>query len=640
VFSSRTVLDVRGGLNYYHNVTTTEGNGLQTSTEVGIPGANIDEFTSGLSQISIGGYSDPVLGFSASQPWDRWERTWNVAGTLTRLMTRHTLKYGGEWRSNTDVLLQTQDAGGSRGRFNFTAPGTGLLSESNTQTGIANSFAAFLLDWPQNVTRDLKVIDEPGTKHQAVGLFVHDKWQARNNVTLDLGLRWEYYTPLVGVHGKGTLSNYDVATNTLRVSGYGDTDDALNVKKDFGHFAPRTGLSWRLNELTVVRAGYGASIIPFPDNRFAFNYPVKQNYAGATINNFQRAGSMAVGFPDPVLLSIPDSGILPVNGALLNATLDTISPDLTEGTLHSWNVAFQRQLPYSLTADVAYVGNRGVDLVMDIDANASLVLGSGNAGRPQFPAYNRTGTSRTRTNLNKSEYHGLQLKVDRRFRNSLMVTNSSTLSRAWDLANENGTIGTPIDFDLSWARANYDRTHNYSLTTIYELPFGPNKKWLSEGSLGKIVGGWQLSGLFVAQSGVPLTIGGSGAVLNTPGNSAYANLNGENTILGGLGPGKLYFDPSVYSLPAQNTQGNMKRNAGPEGPGFWQLDMSLFKRFAVGGRRYAEFRVDSYNATNSVRWGNPNTGFSTATGNNFGQITGTAGQTGQRVFRFGGRFAF
>jgi hypothetical protein len=84
----------------------------------------------------------------------------------------------------------------------------------------------------------------------------------------------------------------------------------------------------------------------------------------------------------------------------------------------------------------------------------------------------------------------------------------------------------------------------------------------------------------------------------------------------------------------------MKRNAGPEGPGFWQLDMSLFKRFAVGGRRYAEFRVDSYNATNSVRWGNPNTGFSTATGNNFGQITGTAGQTGQRVFRFGGRFAF
>jgi hypothetical protein len=551
------------------------------------------------------------------------------------------MKYGGEWRSNKDVLLQTQDAGGPRGRFNFTQPGTGLPSESNTLTGIANGLAAFLLDWPQNVTRDLKVIDQPGTKHQAVAFFVHDKWQARSNLTVDMGLRWEYYNPLVGIDGQGTLSNYNVSTNTLHVAGYGDLNNSLNVKKDYGHFAPRTGLSWRFNDLTVFRAGYGASIIPFPDNRYAFNYPVKQNYAGQTINNFQRAGSMAVGFPAPVLLSIPDSGILPVNGALLNATLDTISPDLTEGTLHSWNVAFQRQLPYQLTADVAYVGNRGVDLVMDVDANAGLVYGAGNAGRPQFPAYNRTGTSRTRTNLNKSEYHGLQMKVDRKFRNGLMVTNSYTISRAQDLANENGTIGTPIDFDLSWARANYDRTHNYSLTTIYELPFGPGKKWLADGNLGKIIGGWQVSSLFVAQSGVPLTIGGSGAILDTPGNSAYVNLNGENTVLGGLGPGKLYFDPSVYSLPAQDTQGNMQRNSGPEGPGFWQLDMSMFKRFAIGnGRKYAEFRVDSYNFTNSVRWGNPGTGFSTATGNTFGQITGTAGQTGQRVFRFGGRFAF
>ena len=109
-------------------------------------------------------------------------------------------------------------------------------------------------------------------------------------------------------------------------------------------------------------------------------------------------------------------------------------------------------------------------------------------------------------------------------------------------------------------------------------------------------------------------------------------------MLGGLGPGLLYFDPSVYSLPAAGVQGNMKRNSGPEGPGFWKLDMSLFKRFSVGGARYAEFRVDAYNVTNSVRWGNPNTGFSTAAGNTFGQITGTTG--GQRSLRFGGRFVF
>jgi Carboxypeptidase regulatory-like domain len=638
VFSSTTVLDVRGGLNYYHNVTATTAQGLTTSTDVGIPGANIDDYTSGISYINVGGIGDPLLGFSASQPWDRSEKTWNATATLTRLLHNHTVKLGGEWRNNRDLLLQTQDAGGPRGRFNFTASGTGLPSESATLNGVANAMASFLLDWPNVVQRDLKVIDNPGTKHMGLFSFIQDKWQARSNVTVDLGLRWEYYSPLEGLAGAGGLSNYDPTTNTLHVSGYGDTDLALNVKKNFTHFAPRTGVSWRINEKSVVRAGYGASTIPFPDNRFAFNYPVKQTYNGSAANGFQNAGSMAVGFPAPALLDIPSSGIVPVTGSLRNATFDVIPDDLHEATLQSWNVAFQRQLPYLLTADVAYVGNRGVDIVMDVDSNASLVYGLGNAGQPQFAQFNRTGTNRTRTNDNKSQYNGLQVKVDRRFRNGFLVTNSYTLSRSYDYVNENGTVSTPIDFEQSWARSSFDRLHSYTLSSLYELPWGPNKRWLSTGILGKIIGGWQLSGIFVAQSGTPLNITGNGTLLNTPGTQAYPNLTGENTVLGGLGPGRLYFDPSVYSLPAAGVQGNMKRNGGPDGPGYWGLDNSLFKRFNVGGGRYAEIHVDAYNVTNSVRWGNPNTGFSTAAGNTFGQITGTSGS--QRSLRFGGRFVF
>ncbi len=241
--------------------------------------------------------------------------------------------------------------------------------------------------------RDLKVFDRPGTTHTGLFAFAQDKWQVRQNVTVDLGLRWEYYTPLQGLEGAGSLSNYDPATHTLRVSGFGDTDEALNVKKKFTNFAPRTGVSWRLNEKNVLRAGYGASTIPFPDNRYAFNYPVKQTYAGTAVNGFQPAGSMATGFPAPALLDIPSSGIIPVSGSLTNATFDVIPNTLHEGTLRSWNVAYQRQLPYLLTADVAYVGNRGDDLVMDVDTNASLIYGSGNNGRPEFStAFPRTGT--------------------------------------------------------------------------------------------------------------------------------------------------------------------------------------------------------------------------------------------------------
>src|SRR5262249_48810113 len=241
--------------NYYRNTTITTGDGLTTSTDVGIPGANLgDSFTSGLSTISIGSgggsnqYTDPVLGFSASQPWDRSEQTWNVVTSLTKLMNSHTLKVGGEWRRNRDILLQTQDNGGPRGRFAFNASGTGSPSEAASTTGLANSFASFLLDWPHTVQRDLKVIDQPGTRHWAMSAFIQDKWQPRSDITIDLGLRWEYYHPLQGVEGQGTLSNYDPAANVLRVAGYGSTDNALNVKSYFKNFGPRTGISWRLNE--------------------------------------------------------------------------------------------------------------------------------------------------------------------------------------------------------------------------------------------------------------------------------------------------------------------------------------------------------------------------------------------------------
>ena len=554
------MLDVRGGLNYYHNVTSTEGNGLTTSTEVGIPGANLDEYTSGISQISIGGHSDPVLGFSASQPWDRSEKTWNVATTLTKLLSTHTVKIGGEWRNNLDMLLQTQDAGGPRGRFTFNASGTGVPSETNTLSGPANAFASFLLDWPNGVQRDLKVIDEPGTKHWATFLFIHDKWQARSNVTVDLGLRWEYYNPLEGIEGArqpGELRPGHQHHPRLGLRRYRQRPEREEDLQEL-RAADRRVVASQRQDGPPRRLWRGHDSVP--------GQPVCVQLPGeAELLRVGRQRLPASGLDGGRLPGAgaarrsPSNGIVPVSGSLLNSTFDVIPPDLREGTLHSWNVAFQRQLPFSLTADIAYVGNRGVDLVMDVDTNASLVYGCGNNGRPQFAQFNRTGNSRTRTNDNKSQYNALQMKVDRRFRNGLMITNSYTLSRSKDYVNENTTIGTPIDFELSWARSNFDRLHNYVLTTIYELPVGPGREWLSDGLAGKIIGGWQVSGVYNLQSGTPLTIGGNGTLLNTPGNSAFANLNGEHRVLGGLGPGLLYFDPAVYSLPRGGHAGQSER---------------------------------------------------------------------------------
>jgi hypothetical protein len=308
VINQSTLLDVRGGLNYYRNTTITTGNGLTTSQDIGIPGANLDE----LHQRVVAVHHQRVLGSHpriCGQP---------AVGPLRENVEHRRLGHQadeqahGEVRrrvaKNTDMLLQTQDAGGPRGRFNFNANGTGNPAESASLSGIANPLASFLLDWPSVVQRDLKVIDRPGTRHQAVASFIQDKWQVRSNVTVDLGLRWEYYTPLVGIDGKGTLANYNPTINRIEVAGYGNTSNALNVRNYFKNFGPRTGIQWRLDDKTVVRGGFGSSTIPFPDNRFAFAFPVKQNYQGTSANNFQRQGSMAAGFPAPALAVIPADG--------------------------------------------------------------------------------------------------------------------------------------------------------------------------------------------------------------------------------------------------------------------------------------------------------------------------------------------
>jgi hypothetical protein len=330
-------------------VAISQGHGLKTSEEVGIKGANLDDFSSGLTSINIGGFSGPVLGFANSMPWDRGEKTYLGTGILTKLWGNHSFKFGEEIRHNRDLLLQIQDQGGVRGQYTFNGGRTAIPTDSAAQNGIANAFAAFLLDVPANYSRDIKVIDQPGTKHYAFFTFVQDTWQVSSKLTLNLGLRHEYYTPLVGIVDKGGLSNYIPTNNTELVAGYGDIPQDLGVKGTWKNFVARLGAAYRLNDKTVVRAGYGASIIPFPDNSYAFNFPVKQTEQFNAPNAFAPIGAMGQGFAPPVLFPIPANGIIDANLPILkNSALYHAPADLREGNLHSFNFAFQRQFAFQL----------------------------------------------------------------------------------------------------------------------------------------------------------------------------------------------------------------------------------------------------------------------------------------------------
>lgn len=637
-WSNTLVQEVRGGMSYYHNEALSEGHGLKTSDEFGIRGVNLSDFSSGITSIQINqGFNNQVIGFSASLPWDRSERTTEVSSVLTKVIGNHTVKWGGNLRHNRDFLLQVQDSGGPRGQFQFSAPQTSIPSDQAAQRNIANAFASFLLDVPSQVGRDLTVID-PGTRHWAVFSYVHDKWQATPKITIDLGLRHEYYTPLVGLEAKGGLSNYDPATNTLQIAGYGNIPTNVGVRKYYKNFAPRTGLSYRMNDRSVVRAGYGVSTIPFPDNSYAFNYPVKQNNQFLPPNSFSStAVRMVDGFPAPILADIPANGLIPANTTLLRSQrYFAIPADLHEGYLHSWNVAYQRELGRGFTAEAAYVANRG-NVVNTLNLNAGLVLGADNAGRPQFAPFGRTAET-TGWMRSDTTYHSLQTKFDKRFADGFLLTTSYTLGRSinyWQ-GDSNGGITTPADVPRSRGRTEYDRRHSYVQSFVYQIPVGKQARWLRSGPSSWILGDWQVSGIFTAQSGIPINFTTNAASLRAPGNTQRPNVTGTPTVLGGIGAGNLWFDTSRFSAPPDNTFGNVPRNGLLGGPKYVNFDASVAKWFSLKGDARAEFRIDAFNLTNRPQFENPNGEFGNA---RFGQVTTTLANT-ERTVSFGLRVVF
>ncbi|MBA2356029.1 MAG: TonB-dependent receptor, partial [Acidobacteria bacterium] len=633
-WTNTLIMEVRAGVTWYHNEAIAQGVGLTTAQDLGIPGVNLNEYTSGISSMSIQGYSNPVVGFSNSMPWDRGETTTNISTVITKLVGDHSVKVGGDWRRNRDFLLQTQSFGGPRGTFNFNGSGTSRPADpTSIRNNPANSLASFLLDYPNDIRRDVPIIDEPGTRHNQYFAFVHDKWQVSPRVTVDLGLRYEYYTPLVGIVTQGGLSNYDLSNNTLQVSGFGDIPDNLGVRTSKTNFAPRTGVSWRVTDRDVIRLGYGATTTPFPDNSYAFNYPTRGNVIQQAANAFQSAGRLSTGFTTLGEVAIPASGVVPVDQPFLrNSGLFNVPQDLGEGVLHSWNLAYQRELPWGFTGEAAYVGNRGVDIIYSINRNAATVLGLDQRGRPLFDAFGRTADVPSWTS-GRSDYHSLQAKIDRRFRNGVLITNSYTLGRGRNFADDNGGIATPADMERSYGLTGFDRRHTWVSSFVAGLPFFRESE---NAILRHALGGWQVSGLLSLMSGTPLSVTADGALLRAPGNTLYADRVGTPEVLGNFGPGQQYFSTSAFAQPAPATFGNTTRNgSGLRGPGFTALDFSLVKRAAFGSDyRFLEFRADAFNLTNTPAWGNPNTNVASPT---FGQIS-SAGN--QRIIRFALKYAF
>ena len=196
------------------------------------------------------------------------------------------------------------------------------------------------------------------------------------------------------------------------------------------------------------------------------------------------------------------------------------------------------------------------------------------------------------------------------------------------------TFNTPSQVDRNYALGGFDRTHNFQMGFLYQLPWQSNGGY---GSIAKaIISDWQLNGVVGISSGSPFTITANGDTLNTPSNQQTADLVGEVTHIGEIGASGTYYDPTGWRQPSGIVFGTTGRNS-VRGPGIFNMDASLFRAFPIGGARRIEFRVEAINLTNTPKFANPT---NDVTSGSFMSITGITGSYPERQIRLGVRFAF
>ena len=476
--------------------------------------------------------------------------------------------------------------------------------------------------------RDLYV-EFPTVRQSYYFFFVQDKWQVSRKLTVDIGLRYENW-PAANSHYKGQFVNYEPANNSLKVGGYGDIPQNLGTNNDSFGFAPRLGLAYRMNEKTVLRAGFGISAL-FRDTS-QYNFPSNQVSELDAPNAYQPAGSMVTGFPSPILLAIPSNGIIP--NAPLTLSYGVMPKDLVHGRIQSWNLAIQRELKTGFTLEAAYVGNHGVDDPVTLQLNRGLTIGAGAAGQPLNAAFGRKASTTTIIGVS-THYNSLQVKLNHRYSHGFQLTTSYTYSKSIDYCSDRTcTPFNQFNFNLNRARSDFDRTHVFVQSVLYEVPIGKGGRWLTTGVAGWLLGGWQVNGVITAQTGGPLDLQYSNAGLNAPFINNRPNVNGPVTVYGVFKSGTTWFDTSAFSAPADKTFGNVGRGV-LTGPDLLNLDASLFRKIPIREKFTLELRAESFNSTNTPHFNNPGGTFGSST---FGVITGAANDS--RVTQLGAKLSF
>ena len=409
------------------------------------------------------------------------------------------------------------------------------------------------------------------------------------NIGLDLGIPGVNLPDDIRASGMPQFANgYTIGGTAIERLDYNTYERAHrrlgNVPKDVGinlktlYFAPRLGAAYRLTENSVFRAGYGRTINPLPWSRpMRGSFPQDINF-NRTADQFQWVGTLSDGIPPVPIPDISSGRVKLPQGVFMRSP----NPDdVDRGIIQQWNVAYEYRLPWDVSTEVAYVGTRTDGGYADLNINYG-VPGGGNASRQYFALAGTTAINDWAART-KSRYHALQVSLNRPFRNGLALKGAYTLSRAKNMADEDGWVGltwnSPLMYDENYAVAGFDRTHIFQMGFVYEVP------WMRDSTslVGMLVKGWQVNGIFAAFSGTPYTITGTNTALNCQGcGSIFIDVSQTPNPTGSTGSGtEPYYPLEIFSQPTGASVagfGNSGRN-GFRRPPVWNLDLSLFKAF-------------------------------------------------------------
>jgi len=570
--------------------------------------------TAGLNGIS-------TLGAVAPDS-DTLAKTFQINDKFTRVSGRHTIKAGGQWLRYD----QQRFYAGNNGQLGF-------IAYNGAFTGSA--FADFLLDLSSGKGRGGGNPDDPWTHLQnRIGIFAQDDFKATDRLSLNLGLRWAYTSPLVEVDNR--QSNFDLITGRQIVATDGSIEDRALYTPYYKGFEPRLGAAWTFADKWVARGGYGIS--QFMEGTGAnLRLPLNPPFffeSAVSYDVTTGAGNGASGFADLVPGTTPSGNVR------------AYDPNLRPQFTQQWNAFLERELTPTMSAQVGYVGHHADHLVTPVEGNQALP-GTGDPStwapkatrRPLFNAQPLITTIATTAARGESRYNSMQASVRQRMHRGTELLVSYTLAKG--TTNNRGFYGVfggtglqgvtsategaywqnTYDPVAEWGPAFHDVRHNLIVSGIVELPFGKDRRFGASwpGPVDAILGGWGLGGIFQTRSGLPVTvIDGRLRSLQGERGSERPNCVGEwkptDQSL------SRWLDINGFATASLGTFGNCPVGVA-RAPGFTNLDAMLSKRFALGGPRSAEIRIEAFNVLNHPSFGPPARDISVP--NTFGTITST-----------------